>query len=451
MSPDRRTILLVEDDPGLRTQMTWALADFEVTIAEDRLSALDQFDRHAPPVVVLDLGLRPDPNGASEGLATLEAIVARNPLTKVIVASGNQDRANALSAVKSGAYDFHSKPIDLQVLLLIIGRALYLYDLEAENLRLASQAAPRITGVVGSSPAMIEICRMAEKLAPANISVLITGESGTGKEVLARAIHEASPRARRPFVAINCAAIPEALLESELFGHEKGSFTGAIKQTLGKVEQADTGTLFLDEIGDMPMALQSKMLRFLQERTFERIGGRKEIAVDVRVISATNVDLESKMTAGGFREDLFYRLNEVGLHIPPLRARSGDAVLLAKYLLGRHLKHNPQPPKHFSPEALAAITTHPWPGNVRELKNRVKRSVLMAEGAAISAQDLGLGESADPRLMPTLGEIRARAETEAANRALLLTNNNVTNAALLLGISRPTLYEIMQNRNIKRK
>jgi len=451
MRQSKRSLLLVEDDSGLSTQMKWALADFDVEVAESRPTALAAFDRCRPPVVVLDLGLPPDANGASEGLATLDAILSRAPLTKIIIASGNQDRGHALSAVRLGAYDFHAKPFDLEVLLHIIGRALHLHDLEEENQRLARQPPSALNGLLTASPAMLQLCRMVEKVAPANISVLITGESGTGKEVLARAIHAASPRARAPFIAINCAAIPEALLESELFGHEKGAFTGAIRLAPGKVEQAHGGTLFLDEIGDMPLALQSKMLRFLQNHSFDRIGGRKEIAVDVRVISATNVDLDARMSAGAFREDLFYRLNEVGLHLPPLREREGDAVVLARSFLGRNAGRGGPTPKRFSPEALAAIAAHPWPGNVRELENRVKRAALMAEGPSISAQDLGLPHRGETPLMPTLRQIRERAESAAASHALALTNNNITEAAQLLGVTRPTFYTLMNLSEVRRE
>ena len=450
MRQDKRALLLVEDDVGLATQMKWALADFDLQIADGRNSALTAFDRYRPPVVLLDLGLSPDPNGASEGLATMEAILSHAPLTKIIIASGNQDRTHALSAVRLGAYEFHAKPFDLAVLLHLIGRALHLYDLEEENQRLARQPAMALSGLVAASPVMRQLGRMVEKIAPANISVLITGESGTGKEVLARAIHAASPRAHAPFVAINCAAIPETLLESELFGHEKGAFTGAVKLTPGKVEQAAGGTLFLDEIGDMPQALQAKMLRFLQNHRFERIGGRKEITVDVRVISASNVDLAARMKGGAFREDLFYRLNEIGLPIAPLREREGDAVMLAHYFLSRREPRGGPTPKRFSPEALAAIAAYPWPGNVRELENRVKRAVLLAEGPAISEQDLDLPETGEQPLMPTLRQIRTWAATAAASRALALTNNNVTDAAQLLGITRPTLYTIMNIADFRR-
>ncbi len=456
MTEEKRKILIVEDDLGIRTQMKWALAEeFEVLAAEEGPKALEMFDRYRPRVVILDLGLPPDPNGASEGLAVLEDLLKLAPLTKVIVASGNEERANALKAVSLGAYDFYPKPIDPDAMRLIINRALHLYDLEEENEQLVKGQTSPLTGLVASSSKMMSLCRTAERVATANIAVLITGESGTGKEILARSIHDLSARSGQNFVAINCAAIPDNLLESELFGHEKGAFTGAVKQTIGKVEQAHLGTLFLDEIGDMPLSLQSKLLRFLQNRTIERIGGRKEISVDVRVLSATNCDLAAMMKEGSFREDLFYRLNEVSMHIPPLRERPGDAILLAKYFRAKYSKDFQRAPKSFTTEALAIIGSYSWPGNVRELENRVKRSMLMADGKGITATDLDLDlpADADSALIPTLRQIRMQAESDAVIRALALTNNNVSDASQLLGVSRPTLYEIMRTANmvIKRK
>ncbi|MBF0324540.1 PEP-CTERM-box response regulator transcription factor [Magnetospirillum moscoviense] len=448
MNDDKRKILVIEDDLGLRTQLKWALANFEVLVAEDGPKALHQFERKRPPVVILDLGLPPDPNGASEGLATLEKLLKLAPLTKVIVASGNDERGNALKAIELGAYDFYPKPADLDVMRLIIDRALTLHDLEEENEQLALGRTSPLAGLVASSPEMLGLCRSAERVATANIAVLITGESGTGKEILARAVHDLSARAHQRFVAINCAAIPDNLLESELFGHEKGAFTGAVKQTIGKVEQAHHGTLFLDEIGDMPLSLQAKLLRFLQNRTIERIGGRKEIEVDVRVLSATNRDLAAMMTDGSFREDLYYRLNEVSMHMPPLRDRPGDAILLARYFRAKYAKDFQRAPKTFTTDALAAIARYRWPGNVRELENRVKRAMLMADGKAISSADLELCDDTDILQMPTLRQIRAQAEAEAVLRALAITDNNVSDASQLLGVSRPTLYEIMHAANM---
>lgn len=445
-------ILVVEDDPGLRSQMKWSLSDFDVDVAADRISALTTFERISPPVVLLDLGLPPDADGASEGLATLQTILTQAPMTKVIITTGNEERANALEAVALGAYDFHNKPVDPNIMRLVIDRALKLYDIEAENRRLAAcQANSPLDGVIAASPAMLQVCRQVERVASANVAVLITGESGTGKEVIARAIQRASPRAAKPFVAINCAAIPGNLLESELFGHEKGAFTGAVRQTIGKVEQAHTGTLFLDEIGDMPVDLQAKLLRFLQNRTIERIGGRREIEVDVRIVSATNRNLEEAMHSGAFREDLYYRLNEVSIALPPLRDRPGDAVLLAKFFLTKHAEGLGRPPKGFTPDAVAAIAAYGWPGNIRELENRMRRAMLMAEGKSITAADIALpGDGATAELSP-LKDIREKAETDAVLRALALANNNVSAAAQMLGVSRPTLYGLMRQANINRK
>jgi len=455
MTDEKRKVLIVEDDPGLRMQMKWALTEFDVLVAEDGPQAVQLFEKSRPPVVILDLGLPPDPNGASEGLTTLEEVLKLAPHTKVIVASGNEERSNALKAVSLGAYDFYPKPLDPEVMRLFIRRALHLHDLEEENEHLIKGHASPLAGLVASSPTMQALCRTAERVATANIAVLITGESGTGKEILARAMHDLSARAGQNFVAINCAAIPDNLLESELFGHERGAFTGAVKQTIGKVEQAHLGTLFLDEIGDMPLALQAKLLRFLQNRTIERIGGRREIEVDVRVLSATNRDLAAMMKDGSFREDLFYRLNEVSIQIPPLRERPGDAVLLARYFRAKYAKDFQRAPKAFTADALAVIASYPWPGNVRELENRVKRSMLMADGKSISAADLDLDVpiGKDTALMPTLRQIRTRAEGEAVTRALALTDNNVSDASQLLGVSRPTFYELMRGANIpiKRK
>ncbi|MBC7908749.1 MAG: PEP-CTERM-box response regulator transcription factor [Rhodospirillaceae bacterium] len=445
-------ILVVEDDPGLRSQMKWSLSDYDVDVAADRVSALSAFERLAPPVVLLDLGLPPDADGASEGLATLQTILMQAPMTKVIITTGNEERANALEAVALGAYDFHNKPIDPNLMRLVIDRALRLHDMEAENHRLAAcQANNPLDGVIAASPVMLQVCRQVERVAGANVAVLITGESGTGKEVIARAIQRASPRVGKPFVAINCAAIPANLLESELFGHEKGAFTGAVRQTIGKVEQAHTGTLFLDEIGDMPVDLQAKLLRFLQNRTIERIGGRREIEVDVRIVSATNRNLEEAMVTGGFREDLYYRLNEVTIALPPLRDRPGDAVLLAKFFLVKHAEGLGRPPKGFSPDAIAAIAAYGWPGNIRELENRMRRAMLMAEGKSITAADIALPGSGAGAELPPLKDIREKAETEAVLRALALANNNVSAAAAMLGVSRPTLYGLMRQANINRK
>lgn len=451
MSDDKRKVLIIEDDAGLRTQMKWALADFAVFTAGDRDTALRMFEKEQPPVLVLDLGLPPDPDGAGEGLALLETVLTRRPLTKVVVASGNEERGNALKAISLGAYDFHPKPVDPDALLLIIRRALYLYDLEQENAAMVGDRASPLAGIITASPKLFQNCRMVERVAGANVAVLITGESGTGKEMFARGVHDCSPRADKAFIAINSAAIPENLLESELFGHEKGSFTGAVKQTIGKIEQAHQGTLFLDEIGDMPLNLQAKLLRFLQTRTIERVGGRKSIDVNVRVVSATNRDLAAMIKEGSFREDLFYRLNEVGIHIPPLRERPGDAVLLTKYFLARYAKEFSRPVKGLSSEALAAVTAHAWPGNVREVENRIKRAVLMADGRLISCPDLDLSPDETAPAALTLRQARDEAQFVAVTRALSLADNNISSAAQMLEVSRPTLYDLMRSLNVKNK
>ncbi len=450
MSEKNNSLLIVEDDAGLQSQMKWALSDYDVHVASERNEAMTIMRRIEPPVVVLDLGLPPDPNGASEGLATLEEILSFRPQTKVIVASGNEDRQNAVRAIGLGAYDFYPKPVDIEVLQLIIGRARHLYELEEENRRLLERDDDGpLSHIIAASPQMMKVFRIIEKVGPTDVSVLLTGESGVGKEVLAKALHALNARADKPFIAINCAAIPENLLESELFGHEKGAFTGAVKQTIGKVEQADGGTLFLDEIGEMPAELQSKMLRFLQEREFERIGGRRTIQVDVRIISATNADLQAHIGTGQFREDLYYRLNEVNIDIPPLRERTGDAVLLARHFLQKFNKQMKRSITGFTNDALAAISAYAWPGNVRELENRMKRAVVMADDKLITIEDLDIEGQTAADGFPTLKQVRERAESEAITKVLALTQNNVTQAAKLLGVSRPTLYDLMRQYNLK--
>jgi two-component system NtrC family response regulator len=437
-------LLVVEDDPGLQKQLKWSFDDLDVVIAGDREAALAALRRHEPPVVTLDLGLPPDADGASEGLATLEQMLMLAPTTKIIVVSGNQDRANAVKAVAMGAYDFYQKPFDLEVLQLIVKRAFHLAQLEAENRKLQRmQPGSVLAGIITASEPMQKVCRTIEKVAPVDATVLLLGESGTGKEVLARAVHELSPRAAKRFVAINCAAIPENLLESELFGYEKGAFTGASKQTKGKIEYADGGTFFLDEVGDLPMPLQAKLLRFLQERVVERLGGREEIPVDVRVVCATHQDLRRLIGEGRFREDLFYRISEVTITIPPLRERPGDAVLLAHAFLERYAEQFKKALKGFAPDAVAAIETHAWPGNVREMENCIKRAVIMSDGGRIEAADLelpGTGQEAEPL---NLRQVREEAERQAVMRALARVGGNIAKAAELLGVSRPTLYDLM--------
>ena len=450
MSDAKQKILLVEDDPGLQKQLKWSLADYELVMAADRDSAIVQLRRHEPAVVLLDLGLPPDVDGASEGLAALQQILSLAPATKVIVVTGNLDRSNAVKAIRLGAYDFFQKPFDPDVLALMIARALHVHALEAENRLLAArQRGSALQGLITSSEPMLKICRTVEKVAPANATVLLLGESGTGKEVLARGVHELSPRAGKRFVAINCAAIPDTLLESELFGYEKGAFTGAAKQTIGRIEYANEGTLFLDEIGDLPMQLQAKLLRFLQERVIERLGGRGEIPVDVRVVCATHRDLADMIREGSFREDLYYRLSEITIKIPPLRERPGDAVLLAQAFLDRYAREQGRNIRGFTADALGALETHAWPGNVREMENIIKRATIMADGSQITAADLGLDAAhAEPQPF-NLRQARENAERLAVGRALAHSEGSIAQAAELLGITRPTLYDLMAKIGMK--
>jgi two-component system NtrC family response regulator len=440
-------LLVIEDDPGLCAQYRWAFPGCRVVIANDRRQAEQLLRREQPAAALLDLGLPPDPEGVTEGFATLEALRAACPDLPVVVATGQGQRENALRAVGLGAYDFCEKPVDLAVLRTVVDRALRLRELEEENRRLAE--APRsspIQGIVTADEGMLKVCRTVERLAGVSVPVLLLGESGTGKEALARALHELGPRAGRPFVAINCAAIPETLLEAELFGHEKGAFTGAVRQVIGKVEAANGGTLFLDEIGEMPVTLQAKLLRFLQDQVVERIGGRSPIRVDVRVVSATNQPLEAQAEEGRFRGDLLYRLNSVTVRIPPLRERGGDALLLARWFLARHAREFGRRLRGFDPEAMEAIAAHRWPGNVRELENRVRRAALMAEGPLVGATDLELAAPPAPAPAEADFDLRAarlRAERETIERALAHSGGSLSAAARLLGVSRPTLYGLL--------
>ena len=445
-----RRLLIVEDDPGLQSQLRWAFDGYDVAVAGDRQSAMALVGRFKPPVVTLDLGLPPDPADTSEGLALLEEILGTAPETKVIVVTGNDDRENAVASIALGAYDFYQKPVDPDLLGLIVNRAYKLYELETENRKLArrSEHSP-LEGIIAASPAMLEICRKVERVAPTDITVLILGESGTGKEILARALHDLNPRNQGPFVAINCAAIPENLLESELFGYEKGAFTGAARQTKGKIEFADRGTLFLDEVGDLPQALQPKLLRFLQERVVERVGGREAIPVDVRVVAATHQDLTELMAEGILREDLYYRISEISLQIPALRERNGDSVLIARTLLKRFGRQFGRSIRGFSDDAIAAMERYAWPGNVRERENRVKRAVIMADGARITAEDLELEAPPEQRVPLSIRQAREEAERRATMRALGLSGGNVSQAAQILSVSRPTLYDLMKKYHLK--
>ncbi|MBN2971423.1 PEP-CTERM-box response regulator transcription factor [Roseomonas aeriglobus] len=441
-----KVLLIVEDDAALQRQLRWAYDGYRVLVASTRDEALTLLRAEEPAVVTLDLGLPPDPDGTTEGFATLAEMLALKPDLKVIVASGHGAQESALRAIGEGAWDFYAKPIDIDALGLIVARAFHVHALEAENRRLAAAAARGGTTVLGgmitASPEMLKVTRTIERVASADVSVMLLGASGTGKELLARGLHESSER-KGAFVAINCAAIPETLLESELFGHEKGAFTGAVKTTEGKIEQAHGGTLFLDEIGDVPLPLQVKLLRFLQERVIERIGGRKAIPVDVRIVCATHRDIDTMVAAQSFREDLYYRLAEIVVRIPSLAERPGDAALLAKAFVKRYAAQMKSGATALAADALAAIDAHPWPGNVRELENRVKRAVIMAEGAKITAADLDLGDRDDAHAI-NLRHVREQADRKAIRHALARSDGNISGTARLLGISRPTLYDLMR-------
>jgi len=444
LSAEGRKLLIVEDDPGLLNQLKWCFEGYDVFTAEDRSSAITELRRHEPSVILQDLGLPPNPEGVEEGLQTLQDILRLAPHTKVIVVTGNGDQENALRSVELGAYDFYQKPVDTDTLRLLVERAFTIGELEAENRRLQSVASDSpLDGIVAASDGMRQVCRMIEKVAPTNVTTLLLGESGTGKELLARALHRLSPRADNRFVAINCAAIPENLLESELFGYEKGAFTGAVKQTPGKTELANEGTLFLDEIGDMPMNLQAKMLRFLQERVIERVGGRQEISVDVRVICATNQNPVELIGQGQFREDLYYRISEITIDIPPFRDREEGRLILARTLLNRYAKQQGRGLNGFTKDADQAIEAYSWPGNVRELENKIKSAVIMAEGKQVTAVDLGISAGdAEPEIL-NLREVRQRAESKAIRTALMRNFGNISRTAEELGVTRPTLYDLL--------
>ncbi len=440
-----RTLLIVEDDAALQRQLRWAYEGYRVVSATNREEAITMLRAEEPAVVTLDLGLPPDPDGVTEGFATLAEILALKPDTKVIVASGHGAHESALRAIGEGAYDFYAKPIDIDALGLIVARAFHVHALEAENRRLAAATTDNtaLGGMITAAPEMLKVTRTIERVASADVSVMLLGASGTGKELLARGLHDASRR-KGNFVAINCAAIPETLLESELFGHEKGAFTGAVKTTEGKIELAHGGTLFLDEIGDVPLPLQVKLLRFLQERVIERIGGRKAIPVDTRIVCATHQDIDAMVAEGRFREDLYYRLAEIVVRIPSLAERPGDAGLLARHFLNKHTAAMKVGPKGFAPDALAAIDAWGWPGNVRELENRVKRAAIMAEGNRVTAADLDLEKAEDAGLPINLKSVRESADRKAIRHALARAEGNISGTARLLGISRPTLYDLMK-------
>ena len=445
-NPPAKVLLIVEDDEGLQRQLKWAYEGYEVVIAGDRKSAIEALRVHEPAVVTLDLGLPPDPDGTGEGFATLSEILRLKPDTKVIVATGHGARESATRAVGMGAYDFYKKPVDIDELGLIVARAFHLHEIEDENRRLEQGEATLLGSIITAAPEMQKVAKTIERVASADVSVMLLGASGTGKELLARAVHERSAR-KGQFIAINCAAIPENLLEAELFGYERGAFTGAVKSNVGKIELAEGGTLFLDEVGDIPLPLQVKLLRFLQERVIERIGGRQPIAVDTRIVSATHQDLDAMTADGRFREDLYYRLAEIVVKIPSLAERSGDAVLLARHFVNRFGRElNPQV-QSLSSDGIDAVDAYPWPGNVRELENRIKRAVIMADGKSVTAADLDLPSKViaeEHRLPINLRAAREVADRKAIRQAMSRSDNNISGAAKLLGISRPTLYDLLK-------
>ncbi|MFO7305176.1 MAG: PEP-CTERM-box response regulator transcription factor [Gammaproteobacteria bacterium] len=449
---EKPRLLIVEDDLGLQKQLKWCFDGYEVLTATTRNEALAQLRRFEPRVVLQDLGLPPDPEGVEEGMHTLRDILSLAPQTKVIVVTGHNDRDNAVRAVSLGAYDFYLKPVDTESLRLIVSRAFYIYELEEENrkLREAQFSAP-FEGLIATDDAMLRVCRMVERVGPTDVSVLIWGESGTGKELIARAIHRQSSRRERRFVAINCAAIPEHVLDSELFGSAKGDVQDSHEQTIGKLVLASGGTVFLDEIGEMPLALQAKLLRFLQDRVIERAGRDESLAADVRIIAATSKDLPALIAEQAFRQDLYFRLGEVTINVPPLRERPGGATVLAHAMLRKfsaiHSKGKPK--RGFTQDALAALEAYSWPGNVRELENKVKTAIIMAEGPLITAEDLGLREAGNGELLFNLREVRGRAERRAIQQALSITDGNISRTAELLGVSRPTLYDLLNKYGIQ--
>jgi two-component system, NtrC family, response regulator len=445
--PQPKVLLVVEDDEGLQRQLKWSYDGYQVICAGDRASAMEALRAHEPAVVTLDLGLPPDPDGTGEGFATLAEILRLKPDTKVIVATGHGARESATRAVAMGAYDFYKKPVDIDELGFIVARAFHLHEIEEDNRRLESESSATVLGsIITAAPEMMKVGKTIERVSSADVSVMLLGASGTGKELLARAVHEKSAR-KGEFIAINCAAIPENLLEAELFGYERGAFTGAVKSNVGKIELAQGGTLFLDEVGDIPLPLQVKLLRFLQERVIERIGGRQPIAVDTRIVCATHQDLEAMIGDGRFREDLYYRLAEIVVKIPSLAERAGDAVLLARHFVNRFGRELNPGVQSLSSDAIDAIDAYAWPGNVRELENRIKRAVIMADGKCVTAGDLDLQTGivpSDDVLPINLRAAREIADRKAIRQAMSRTDNNISGAAKLLGVSRPKLYDLLK-------
>lgn len=445
-SNNRNKLLIVEDDLGLQTQLKWHFTHYDIIQVTNLTDAIDAIRLHDPKVMIQDLGLPPDENGVTQGFELLQQALYLSPNMKIIVMTGNEGNTHAMEAIKLGSYDFYSKPVDADILDLIVQRAFHIFELEERNRKDQVNHTSMLNGLIASDASMLQVCKMIEKLAPSDTSCLLYGESGTGKEIIATALHELSPRKDNNIIAINCAAIPETLIESELFGYEKGAFTGAIKSTPGKIEQSHNGTLFLDEIGDMPLQVQVKLLRFLQERVIERIGGREQIKIDTRVVCATHHNLEHLVQNGDFREDLFYRLAEIKIDIPPLRERNSDRILLAKYFLNKQTEKTPSSIIGFSEDAINAIEQHPWPGNVRELESKIKRAIIMCEDKYITAIDLGLTAKDEDPL--NLQQIRNNAEVLALKKALTSCDGNISSAAKSLGITRPTLYDLMKKHGI---
>ncbi|PKF61423.1 PEP-CTERM-box response regulator transcription factor [Psychromonas sp. psych-6C06] len=446
MSNKAETLLIVEDDKGLQTQLKWHFSDYQVVVAANQKDAIAAIRLHEPKVMIQDLGLPPDEDGVKEGFELLQQALHLNPHMKIIVMTGNEGNQHAMEAIKLGSYDFYAKPVDPDTLDLIVQRAFHIHHLEEKNRNSSQQQESMLHGLIASDEKMLKICKMIEKIAPTDTSCLLLGDSGTGKEVLANSLHQLSQRKEHSIVAINCAAIPENLIESELFGYEKGAFTGAVKTTIGKIEQAHKGTLFLDEIGDMPLHLQAKLLRFLQERVIERVGGRTNIPIDTRIVCATHKNLDEMIQNGEFREDLFYRIAEIQIDIPALKDRGSDKILLAKYLLNKFVKKQKLNIIGFSEDAVNAIENHSWPGNVREMENKIKRATIMCDLKYISAQDLGLSNKENSAL--NLKEIRKNAEVNALKQALIACDHNISAAAKSLGITRPTLYDLMKKYNM---
>src|SRR5499427_6022923 len=445
----RRKLLILENDRALRRELEAVFSDLDVTVCEASEQTLATVRRTEPDVVLFDLGTAHKPAVAAQSLELLRQILNISPDTKIIAMTEHDARELAVAAVGLGAADFYHKPLDAGVLSIVVRRALRIRELEEENWRLRERTgAMALEGIIGVSDAVRSLCRSVEKVAPTNTTVLLLGESGTGKELLARALHRLSGRAHKPFVAINCAAIPDTLLESELFGYEKGAFTGAARRTAGKLESADGGTVFLDEIGEMPASLQAKLLRVVQERTVERIGGRTPLTLDLRIVCATNRDLDTLIGNGGFRDDLFYRISEVIIRVPPLRDRQGDSLLLAQFLLQQISARLGKPSRGLAPDAIRAIQAHRWPGNVRELENRIKGAVIMAEGAVVTASDLGLEDPGEDPEYLNLRVARQRAEVQAVRQSLAMAQGNLSRAAELLGITRPTLYDLLEKHSI---